>query len=266
LRLFRREDLWDKALVRWGSEDSLQQEKVRREQEKALLAQRKRAKAEARQNAVTSFAQFSRQIPMTGSNRVVFIAVGSAALLTTAKVSVAMVTGSAALLAESSRSVVDLFNQGIYLFGVIQSARSPDRLHPYGYTSTPYVSALAASGFLLLGGGLLGMYSGIHDLWTGCHAPLESGLNAYLAAGVIGMSLIGEGYTLFSAVREMAIASKRYGLTWKEYVLNGPQASVASILAEDSVAFLGNIAAAASIYATVQYQWFAADAIVSFVS
>lgn len=70
-------------------------------------------------------------------------------VMTAAKLSVGLLTGSLAILADAIQSSLDLVSTTITLFAVRFSARPPDADHPFGHGKFENVSALLASGVLL---------------------------------------------------------------------------------------------------------------------
>ena len=70
--------------------------------------------------------------------------------MATAKTLVAVVTGSASMLAESAHSWADTGNQVFLFVADRKSRRPPDRTHPFGYGREAYIwSMFAAMGRLV---------------------------------------------------------------------------------------------------------------------
>jgi cation diffusion facilitator family transporter len=87
------------------------------------------------------------------SLRTVVVAVAANLLVAVAKAVAALLTGSAAMLAETTHSVADTLNEALLWVGVRRGARPADERHPFGYGQARYTwSLLAAVGIFVVGG------------------------------------------------------------------------------------------------------------------
>jgi cation diffusion facilitator family transporter len=82
--------------------------------------------------------------------RAALISVGSNTLLVAAKIVVAVMSGSAALLSEALHSGLDLLASFIAWISLLFAAHPPDREHPYGHGKWENISAFL-EGLLILG-------------------------------------------------------------------------------------------------------------------
>jgi divalent metal cation (Fe/Co/Zn/Cd) transporter len=83
----------------------------------------------------------------------VVVAVTANLLIAVAKGVAALLTGSAAMLAETTHSIADTFNEVLLYVGVRSGARPADERHPFAYGKAGYTwSLLAAVGIFVVGG------------------------------------------------------------------------------------------------------------------
>ena len=135
---------------------------------------------------------------LKGSGRVVWAAIAVNAANFAMKLAAYLHTGSSAMFAESVHSLADTANQAILAFGIYQSKRSPDQIHPYGWYNFSYVSSLISGvGIFFVGAGL-SWYHGIQAL---LHPDELESINWALA--VLAGSFITEGASLLVGVRQI---------------------------------------------------------------
>jgi divalent metal cation (Fe/Co/Zn/Cd) transporter len=67
------------------------------------------------------------------SLRTVVVAAAANLLIAVAKAVAALLTGSAAMLAETTHSIADTLNEVLLYVGVRRGARPADQRHPFGY-------------------------------------------------------------------------------------------------------------------------------------
>jgi cation diffusion facilitator family transporter len=84
-------------------------------------------------------------------------------VLVAGKVAAFWITGSAAILADMSESLVHNAAVAFALYCLTVSRRPPDRRHPYGHGQIENISALAEAS-LVLGTGILVAVRGVHNL------------------------------------------------------------------------------------------------------
>ncbi|ELR14045.1 cation efflux family superfamily protein [Acanthamoeba castellanii str. Neff] len=164
----------------------------------------------------------------------VYTAIVTNALVTTVKFGAFLATGSASMLSESVHSLGDSLNQVLLAIGIRRSQQKPDRRHPYGYGRERFVwSLISAVGVFFLGSGVT-VYHGISSLIV----PPELA-DLPIAFGVLGISFVLEGGTLFMAFRAVRDGAKETGMSIKEYILDGPDPMSVAVLVEDSIANSG---------------------------
>jgi divalent metal cation (Fe/Co/Zn/Cd) transporter len=98
------------------------------------------------------------------SVRTVVVAVAANLLVAMAKGVAAALTGSAAMLAETTHSIADTCNELLLYLGVRRGMRPADDRHPLGYGQARFFwSLLAAIGIFVIGG-LLAIADGVQSL------------------------------------------------------------------------------------------------------
>lgn len=253
---YLKSDVEIKALEKWGTMEIL----VEKQQRKKLLddeeKQRRKdlgivydhlkrtKKVESRIEAERkAFGDREERVSfLRGSARVVTFAIISNSLVFGFKLCAYVYTGSAALLSEAVHSLADVLNQCLLAFGISQSIRKPSPNHPYGFSRARYVySLISGVGIFFLGAGVT-VYHGAMGLF---HPPMLEFLPAAFA--VLTGSLLLEGATLITAIRQVSISAQEGGLSFKEYVLRGRDPSAVAVLLEDSAAVTGVILAATAL-------------------
>jgi cation diffusion facilitator family transporter len=169
------------------------------------------------------------------STLTVLVAAGANALIAVLKFVAGTLTGSAAMLAEAIHSVADTATELLLLTALRQSARRPDRRHPFGYGKARFFWALIAAVSIFVSGGVLALIEGVR-------AMLDPGAEqtlAWVAYAVLGGSFLLEGTSWLQAVRQVRSESRRDGVGFVEWLRNTDDPTVKSVFFEDSAALLG---------------------------
>lgn len=116
--------------------------------------------------------------------RAALISVASNTLLVAAKIAVAFLSGSAALLSEALHSGLDLMASLIAWLSLRFAAHPPDREHPYGHGKWENISAFL-EGLLIIGVAVWVLYEAGQRLFT----PVAL-THLHLAMGVLGGSAL----------------------------------------------------------------------------
>jgi len=176
-----------------------------------------------------------------GSRKVIYAAILANLGIAAAKFVVAAITGSAAMLAEGIHSAVDTGNEFLLLVGERNSAKPPDKRHPFGYGKALYFWALlVALSVFSLGGGL-SIYHGISALRH--PEPLADPMWNYI---VLGVSACFEGYS-WNVSRKALNKRRKPGASLWQTVHASKDASVFTVFIEDTAALLGLAIAAVGI-------------------
>jgi cation diffusion facilitator family transporter len=131
------------------------------------------------------------------TRRTVLVALAANASIAVGKLVAGVVSGSSAMLAETSHSVAETMNQVFLLYSLRMSEREPDAEHPFGYGKERFFwSFLAAVGIFVAGAGF-SLYEGLERVF----GPTKESGPYGIAYAVLAFSLLAEGTSLARAVR-----------------------------------------------------------------
>ena len=174
------------------------------------------------------------------SKRVVLAALVGNSGIALAKFVAAVLTGSAAMLAEAFHSVADTGNQALLLLGMRLARRAPTANHPFGFEKERYFWAFIVAVTMFFVGGCLALWEGIHKVLAP-GAPGEA-LAAYI---VLGLSMVLESISFSVAVQSWR---KLHGRTSvREVVTEAKDPTVPLVLFEDAAALIGLLLALVGI-------------------
>jgi len=168
-----------------------------------------------------------------GSTRVVLAALIGNLLIAVIKLIAALLTGSAALLAEGVHSVADSGNQVLLLVGLKKSRRLADAEHPFGYGMEQYFWAFVVALMLFFVGAVVSIYEGVEKLLE----PHEIE-HAWLVYAILAVALVIEAASISVAIREFRRA-RPPGLGFWAAIKASKDANLVVVLLEDSAALLG---------------------------
>jgi cation diffusion facilitator family transporter len=176
-----------------------------------------------------------------GSRKVIYAAIVANLGIAAAKFVVALLSGSAAMLAEGIHSAVDTGNELLLLVGEKMSNRPPSPRHPFGLGKAVYFWALiVALSIFTLGGGL-SIYHGVQALRH--PEPMQDPTWNYV---VLAVAACFEGYSWNVSRKELNLRRKPGSGLW-ETVHASKDASVFTVFIEDSTALIGLAIAATGI-------------------
>src|SRR5215212_3154237 len=132
------------------------------------------------------------------STLTVIIAFVANLLIAIAKTLVALVTGSASMLAESAHSWADTGNQILLFVGDKRGRRPADESHPLGYGREAYMWSLMAAFGLFTAGAVVSIWNGISKL----SASSEEDISYTWAYVVLGIAFIFESISFAQAFRQ----------------------------------------------------------------
>jgi cation diffusion facilitator family transporter len=175
------------------------------------------------------------------SPKAVYAAIVGNSAIAVIKFIAAAFTGSSAMLAEGVHSLVDTGNGALILLGLRLSRRPADEAHPFGHGKELYFWTLVVAIIIFGVGGGISLYEGIRHL----REP-KAMENLAWAYGVLGASLVFEGYSWAVAVREFR--REIAGRHWLTALRMSKDPTTFTVLFEDSAAILGLLVAFAGVY------------------
>ncbi|MEI5998325.1 cation transporter [Paraburkholderia bengalensis] len=166
------------------------------------------------------------------SPKAIFYALAANLGIAVCKFAAAAFTGSGAMFAEAIHSTADCGNQVLLLFGLRQARRPASPLHPLGAGRAIYFYSLIVALLLFFVGGAFSVYEGAHRLIA--HEPLS---HAYIALGVLGISVVLETFSLMGAIRE--IRKTNAGKSMWRWFRETRESELLVVTGEDVAALLG---------------------------
>jgi cation diffusion facilitator family transporter len=180
--------------------------------------------------------------PENASLRTVVVAVAANLLIAVAKGVAALVTGSAAMLAETTHSIADTFNEVLLYVGVRSGARPADERHPFAYGKAGYIWSLLAAVGIFVVGGLFAIAVGIQTL----RHP-EPVTDVAVGVAVLLVSAGLEAISWRRARRQLRSEAAARHLDLGEYLVTSSDPTPTAVFLEDSAALVGIALALAAL-------------------
>ena len=181
-------------------------------------------------------------------------------LIALAKGVAAVLTGSAALFAETLHTLADTGNEVLLWIAVRRSARPADASHPLGYGPERYYWALLAAAGMFVVGGVASIYQGIRALID--PPPLDA---FWVGVTVLVIALVLDGTSRLVAMRTLRAQAKRAGTDVKTLLRESPDPTVTTIYFEDTIDVLGAALALIALILHRVYGWEWPDAVASLI-
>jgi cation diffusion facilitator family transporter len=179
-----------------------------------------------------------------GSIKAIFYALGANGGIAISKFAAALYTGSGAMLAESIHSLADCTNQVFLLIGLKEAKKPVTESHPMGYGRVVYFWAMMVALLLFFLGGAFSVMEGIERFRH--PEPLSS---PFIALGVLGISVVLEGFSLYGAMREIRKISA--GKPFLRWFRETRQSELLVVAGEDIAALAGLALAFVAVGLTV---------------
>ncbi len=179
-----------------------------------------------------------------GSKKAILAALVANLCIAVAKLTAAIITGSASMLAETIHSVADAGNQGLLFLGGRRAARPASARHSFGYGAERYFWSFVVALVLFSMGALFSIYEGISKL-SDPH-DVESPTVAFV---VLGIAVLLEIYSTRTAIQ----AARPYlnGRSWFTFIRTTKNPELPVVLLEDIGALFGLVFALAGLALTV---------------
>jgi cation diffusion facilitator family transporter len=162
--------------------------------------------------------------------------------ITVSKFIVAGITGSSAMISEGIHSAADTGNQLLLMFGIKESQKPANELHPFGRGKELYFWSLIVALILFGLGGGMSIYEGI----THIQHPNELSDPTWNYI-VLGIALVAESISQVIVYREFE-RQKREDETFWESILTSKDPSVFVVLFENAAALIGILVAGLGIF------------------
>ena len=182
---------------------------------------------------------------MAESNTAVYAAIASNLAIAVTKFVVAGITGSSAMLSEGIHSIVDTGNGILLLVGIKLSHRKPNVEHPFGHGKEVFFWSLIVAVLIFGVGGGISAYEGVLHVMR--PSPIENALWSYLT---LGLAFLFEGTSFVVAVRQFR--RETAGTPFWRALRTSRDPTTYTVMAEDSAALAGLVAAGVGIFASAE--------------
>lgn len=190
---------------------------------------------------------------------VVYGAIAANFVIAVAKYIVSFITGSSAMLSEALHSTADTGNELLLLFGLHQSRKPPDEMHPVGHGRELYFWSLIVAILLFGLGAGMSFYEGITSL---IHpTELKSPVWNYV---VLGVAFVAESVSWTLAIRKLLSRKEKDESFWQT-LRRSKDPSAFVVFGEDTAALAGLLVAFLGVFLGEQLQSHYPDAIASLV-
>jgi cation diffusion facilitator family transporter len=169
---------------------------------------------------------------MPSTKTSIYTALGANLLIAVTKFVAGALSNSGAMISEGIHSLVDTMNQLLLLFGIHQSKKQPDSMHPFGHGRELYFWSFIVSILIFAVGAGFSIYQGVSHMLH--PEALESPTLNYI---VILLSIIFEGTSLITAMK--AFNRTRGSQSWWDAIVRSKDPSSFLVLFEDSAAVVG---------------------------
>ena len=170
------------------------------------------------------------------SRKTVWVAIGANLTLAVAKGLAGLLSGSAALLAESAHSVADTTDQVFLMVSLHLGERPPDEEHPFGYGKERFFWAFLAAVVIFISGGIFSIVQGVLGLLAGGEEESSTFIANYI---VLGIGFLAEGTSWVRTVHQLRGEARENDMEFRAYVRKTKDPTIKTILLEDSAALIG---------------------------
>lgn len=173
----------------------------------------------------------------------IYAALGANMAIAIAKFVGAGISGSSAMLSEGIHSVVDSVNEVLLLYGLRQSEKGPDELHPLGHGQELYFWSLVVAVLIFSLGGGFSIYEGVINFQD--PEPSASPIVSY---AVLGTAAVFEAAALTVSIREFNHRHPARKENLWSAMKRSKDPSSFIVIFEDAAALLGLVVAFAGVY------------------
>lgn len=181
--------------------------------------------------------------PSDGESRATtLVAIAANVGVAVAKGVAALLTGSAAMAAETLHSLADVLNEGLLLVGVERSRRPADLDHPRGYGRDRYFWSLLAAVGIFVAGGIASVVEGV----DAARHPRDMG-HVTVALVVLAISAALEGTSWLKAWNQVRSNASEHAVDAEDLIDVTSDPTPVTVFLEDSAALLGLALAAVGV-------------------
>jgi len=180
----------------------------------------------------------------SGGSKAIVAALGANLAIAASKFVAFALSGSSSMLAEGVHSLADSGNQGLLLLGGKKAKKDENEEHPFGYGRERYIYGFLVSIVLFTIGGVFALYEGYEKI----KHPHEIE-NWYWPVGVLVFSIIAEGFSFRTAIKESN--EIRGSLGWGQFVRRAKAPELPIVLLEDFGALVGLVLALFGVGAAI---------------
>jgi cation diffusion facilitator family transporter len=173
------------------------------------------------------------------STGTVLVALLANAGIAVAKGVAAVISGSAAMAAETGHSIADTANEILLLVALRRSTKPPDRRRPFGYGAERFFWAFVAAVSIFVSGAVFAGLEGLHQLLAGGE---EAG-GLLLSSAVLAVSFVLESVSWARALKGVRGQMREEGKGLTELLRSTDDPTVKTVFYEDSAALVGIVLA-----------------------
>lgn len=181
-----------------------------------------------------------------GTRRSVYAAFTANLMIAVSKFIAGLISGSAALLAESAHSVADTINQVFLLVSLRTASEDPDDEHPFGHGQDRFFWSLLVAVGLFVAGAVFSVYEGVSKIVHGS----DSHGSFFVGYIVLGVAFVFEGSALLVSAREFRRTAHEANLHFREHFRTTRNTTMKVPLYEDVAAIAGIAVAATGLFLT----------------
>jgi cation diffusion facilitator family transporter len=178
------------------------------------------------------------------STLTVLVALGANAGIAVAKGVAAVISGSAAMAAETAHSVVDTANEVLLLVALKRSSRAPDARRPLGYGPERFFWAFVAAVSIFVSGAVFSALEGVRALLS----EEQESAGAVLSSIILGISFLLEGISWVRAYQQIRADAREDGRPLREFLRSTDDPTAKTVFYEDSAALIGLVLAFAGVW------------------
>lgn len=169
------------------------------------------------------------------STGTVLVAMAANAGIAVAKGVAAVLSGSAAMAAETAHSIVDTVNEVLLLMALRRSDQPADRHRPFGYGTERFFWSFVAAVSIFVSGAVFAAVEGVRTLL----AEETDITSLTLSYTVLGIAFVLEGISWLRALRQIRREARQEERTLGHHLRFTDDPTVKTVFYEDSAALVG---------------------------